>query len=83
MTRCKIQWIGRDGKPTPDTNPAVAEVRIGPHYWYGRPELDPSPVFCPPSEWFPVCAAHLADFNQQRLVEHNWELRPLTLEPPV
>lgn len=26
MECCRIQWIDKDGKPTPDTNPAIGVV---------------------------------------------------------
>lgn len=64
---CQIQWITRDGTPTPDNNPAIGRVRtiarVEQHH--GRA------ITFAPSQWFPICAKHaerLADAGM-----HIWE----------
>jgi hypothetical protein len=76
---CKIQWVDRRGNPTPDSNPAVGEVRCNgmhtpkdgyPEYW---PGYGPGKE----SEWYPICEGHLS-----RLPLEGWEYRPYP-EPVV
>lgn len=63
MTTCKIQWIDDAGNPTPDSNPAITEVRC---VFSGSPGSKPS-------EWFPICAEHL----KQMPPDGSWEVRNL------
>ncbi len=64
MTTCKIQWIDKNGKPTPDSNPCVGYVRCLGYPVYENPAYVPTP-----SDWIPICAEHLPDMPN----DGRWE----------
>jgi hypothetical protein len=63
MCKCKIQWIDRNGTPTPDDNDAVAMATC----------YDPSTFGKEGSESFPICLAHA----EQAISLEHWKLSPL------
>ena len=68
---CKIQWVGKDGQPTPDNATAIGYAyRVAySEILYGRE------MRFEESERFPICA-----FHARRLTEpgmHHWRLIPL------
>jgi hypothetical protein len=62
--RCLIRWIDSSGKPTPDSNDAVAMVKLTTAY---RPD------------WIPICMDHLARFenDRERMIETGWRAMPI------
>ena len=75
LVTCRIQWIDENGKPTPDTRPAVVMIRSTgkslQRYLY---ESQGRIVEAQPSEWFPCCAEHLARAEHDGLfVSGEWE----------
>jgi len=70
---CQIQWIDETGKPTPDTNPAIGQVRTKP-----RQQL-----FC--GRWvrfemsapFYICAEHAKRLSERGMEIWEW------CEPPA
>ena len=75
--KCQIQWIGADGKPTADSNEAVAvacyhgaifETYTGRVLGHEKEVRDR----------FPICAAHLPEL--ERMVakgKDGWSIEPL------
>lgn len=64
---CAIQWIDKQGNPTPDTNPAVALIQCMGIYSVERVGYVPEP-----SEVFPCCAEHLKQIPYHN--PGNWRL---------
>lgn len=66
MTKCRIQWVDKTGKPTPDDNEAVATV-----YREAYQEMMPISgriASFEETEKFPICKNHL-----ERLKDHGME----------
>jgi len=57
---CKIRWIDKNGKRTPDKNLAIGEVQC----------LLPGETN---SEWFPICKEHAQRLKTENLT--NWTFR--------
>lgn len=55
MTTCRIQWVDDNGRPTPDTNPAVGIAVYEAHEFQvnGR-------SFFAPEQRYPICEHHAA-----------------------
>lgn len=68
--RCRVQWIGPDGRPTPDDRPAVGVVWL--------PERQQ--VVCgrtltfAETQRFPICAAHAARLREPGMELWRFEL---------
>ena len=62
--KCQIRWIDSAGKPTPDSNDAVAMVKL-----HGAIR----------DEWLPICMDHLARYesDRERMVKTGWEAMPI------
>jgi len=56
--KCEIQWIDDAGKPTPDTNEAVARIVCDAHTVIDRRTLYPTAKI-PASRHYACCAGHL------------------------
>jgi hypothetical protein len=68
---CEIQWIDDKGNPTPDTNPAIQQVRtIERHEWIGG-----RLVHFTASPWYCICAEHSKRLGDRGM--HIWECAPL------
>jgi hypothetical protein len=69
---CKIQWVGTDGKPTPDDKPAIGSVRRDA---YREPYAGAVNGFIDytESEWFPICAEHARQLSEPGM--HHWTFR--------
>jgi hypothetical protein len=69
---CAIQWVGDDGRPTPDDRPAVGYVR---RLGYRLPDAHALNGFIEYSttEWFPICAEHAKRLTERGM--HHWEFR--------
>lgn len=67
MCRCEIQWIDKNGKATPDENPAIGRVRIQQYtiQYAGKA------ITYPTSRWYPICAEHAKQLNDRGM--HIWE----------
>lgn len=76
--KCQIQWIGLDGKPTPDQNDAVAIACVHDAIW-SHPEGSPNNRIVGYAdtirERFPICADHLPQLRG--LVGRGWSIEPL------
>lgn len=71
MKTCRIQWIDKHGKPTPDSNPAIMECRTKDRV------LEKYGTRIEASQWYPVCRDHysrLLDLDTDGI----WETRPLS-----
>jgi hypothetical protein len=75
---CRIQWIDRAGRPTPDQNPAVGRVRVRAHV-FQRP--DGTGIALDASEWFPICATHAARLREPGMDGWEWEAPPAGAPP--
>jgi hypothetical protein len=68
---CQIQWIDKQGNPTPDNNPAIQLVRT-----IERNEVIAGRmVHFSASQWFCICAEHSKQLGE--LGMHIWECVPL------
>lgn len=70
MHTCQIQWITAQGKPTPDTNPAIGRVRCK-RYRYSLGHRQPW-VAGEYSAWFNICADHARQLAYPDMCE--WEI---------
>jgi hypothetical protein len=70
---CKIAWVDKQGKPTPDSNPAVGEAWIISYTHYHHMYLTGKAEF-PESEHFPICAEHLKRFQEPGM--QYWRFEP-------
>lgn len=70
--RCRIQWIGPDGAPTPDDNPAIGTVQVGAYV----AQINGRGVRMDASDVYPICAAHYTVYVAKRLDEKNWTFTP-------
>lgn len=71
MPTCQIQWIDGSGRPTPDSNPAVARVRtIARREWIGGRQIEFSQ-----SDWYFVCEEHARRLSDPGM--HIWEREEL------
>lgn len=68
MHTCKIQWVDKNGKPTPDTRKSVGYVRCLGYPCKENPSYKPAP-----SQWFPICAEHLRDMPKDGIWEFKKE----------
>lgn len=75
---CQIQWINRQGQPTPDTNPSIGTCYIIAHIDHipGRP----TPYHVPESQHFHICAEHAQQLNRPGM--QWWRFEPLPPEQP-
>jgi len=73
-TRCAIQWVDANGKPTPDTNLAIGCVR---REAYRHPYAGAVNGYIEytESEWYPICAEHAKRLGDGGM--HHWEFRGL------
>jgi hypothetical protein len=74
MPACRIQWVGTDGKPTPDDQPAIGEVRRD-AYREPYPEAVNGFIDYTESEWFPICADHARRLTERGM--HHWTFRAI------
>ena len=84
--KCEIQWIGLDGKPTPDNNEAVAIANAHEIIW-SHPEGNINNRIVGYSDKirgsFPICADHLPQLirlinNPERgKTGRGWSISPL------
>ena len=66
---CQIQWIDKDGKPTPDTNPAIGRC-----WTMARRTLICGRLLdFPESQHFLICAEHAAQISGLP----GWTFEPL------
>jgi len=74
MKTCEIQWIDDNGKPTPDTNPAIGIARSIITYGGGDSQV----------REYPICAEHAAQIPTEiSTCAHyvsRWDLLPLPTE---
>lgn len=71
MPKCQIQWVDKNGQPTPDDNPAMQRVRCR-----GRIEQHHGrAIHFPGSNWFYICSEHSKRLNEPGM--HYWECSPL------
>jgi hypothetical protein len=69
--QCQIQWIDAFGRPTPDTNPAIARVRT-----VARVEqIAGRGVRFDASDWYCICADHAKRLGERGM--HIWECEAL------
>ena len=78
--KCQARWIGLDGKPTPDENPAVAIAHAHKALW-SHPGGHPDNRIVGYStteiaESFPICADHLPQLRGLK----GWSVSPLPVE---
>lgn len=71
---CEIQWIDQQGRPTPDTDPAVGYVQRE-AYDHQDPHAVNGVIHYQATKWFPICEAHKARLTE-RGMEH-WRFKPL------
>lgn len=72
--KCEIQWVNDKGEPTPDSNEAVCQVRLGKRVLqvvHGGVEL-------PETQWWYCCADHATRLNRSGM--EAWQRRELTEE---
>ena len=72
---CEIQWIGKDGKPTPDDNPPIGRVRCK-VYGYERGFHNARLRWAGDwSRWFTICEEHAKTLSESDMVE--WMYQPV------
>ncbi len=71
MKTCEIQWIDRQGDPTPDNNPATQRVRCPARV----EQIAGRAVTFDASPWFYICAEHSKRLNEKGM--HIWECAAL------
>ena len=84
--KCEIQWIGRDGRPTPDENEAVAMAHHHEAIWLiPAGGLDNRIAGYNPDVIqgsFPICAEHLAwaEDRRARMAASGWTFTSIAIE---
>lgn len=72
--KCKIQWIDENGRPTPDENEATVLIRMKAH----DPVMaDGRTVHIDESEWYPCCASHYAQLENDPKISAIWESKSI------
>ena len=72
MPKCQIQWIDKQGNPTPDNNEAIQRVRTVARVQ----QIGGRGVSFEASQWFCICAEHSKQLNNPGM--HIWECADLT-----
>ena len=73
-TTCRIQWIDDQGKPTPDSNPAVAIATRTAHPII----IDGRDCGSTDEQSFPICQEHLDRLNDENY--RGWQVSPLPVK---
>ena len=74
--KCKISWVDKLRKPTPDNNTATHLVRLVGYDSDNKNAIGGN-IHHDTSEWFPCCEAHMKQFNDEHLYTHHWESKPI------